>query len=111
MRRVFISHPFALDPDGNRRSADKICRDIISKNNDILPISPLHLFSYLDDEKGKRESIVQVCYRLIDICDEVWVYGESEGCRLETSYAKSKGKTIKLFGTILAEHELLSNVK
>jgi hypothetical protein len=36
----------------------------------------------------------QVCFGLIDICDEVWVYGDSEGCRKERGYAISIGKSV-----------------
>jgi len=42
----------------------------------------------------QREEILQVCFRLIDICDEVWVYGDSEGCRKERGYAISIGKSV-----------------
>jgi len=35
-----------------------------------------------------------VCFRLIDICDEVWIYGNSEGCRKEKMYALLKGKKV-----------------
>jgi hypothetical protein len=42
----------------------------------------------------QREEILQVCYRLIDICDEVWIYGDSEGCRKEREYALSLGKRV-----------------
>jgi hypothetical protein len=42
----------------------------------------------------QRESILRVCFRLIDICDEVWVYGDSEGCNEERDYALSRGKKV-----------------
>ena len=48
------------------------------------------------DNDGKREEILQVCFRLIDICDEVWIYGDSEGCRREAKYAKSVGKPVMM---------------
>lgn len=91
MKRVFVSHPFASDPKRNREKADIICRDLVRQG--VLPISPLHLFSFMDDD-GEREKILQVCFKLIDICDEVWVYGDSEGCRKEREYALSIGKSV-----------------
>ena len=91
MKRVFISHPFVSDPEGNRKKVDSICRDLARKG--VLPISPLHLFSFMDNDL-QREEILQVCFRLIDSCDEVWVYGESEGCRKEMEYALSIGKSV-----------------
>ena len=91
MKRVFISHPFTSDPEGNRVRVDIICRDLVKQG--ILPISPLHLFSFMEDD-NYREHILQVCFRLIDICDEVWVYGGSEGCEKEREYALSRGKKV-----------------
>jgi hypothetical protein len=46
----------------------------------------------------QREEILQVCFRLIDICDEVWIYGDSEGCRMELEYARSIGKVVRMYG-------------
>ena len=46
------------------------------------------------DNDLQREEIMRVCFRLIDICDEVWVYGDSEGCRKEREYALSIGKSV-----------------
>ena len=92
MKRVFISHPYKDDPKGNKKRVDTICRELARKG-DILPISPLHLFSFMEDDR-QREEILQVCYRLIDICDEVCIYGDSEGCRMERAYALSRGKRV-----------------
>ena len=91
VKRVFISHPFSSDPEGNRVRVDIICHDLVKQG--ILPISPLHLFSFMEND-DKREEILQVCFRLIDICDEVWIYGDSEGCKKEREYALSRGKKV-----------------
>jgi len=95
MKRVFISHPYKDDPTGNRKQADRICRELAREG--MLPISPLHLFSFMDND-DKREEILQVCFRLIDICDEVWIYGDSEGCEKEREYARSIGKVVRMYG-------------
>jgi hypothetical protein len=92
MKRVFISHPYKDDPKGNKKRVDTICREL-AERDDILPISPLHLFSFMENDE-KREEILQVCFRLIDICDEVWIYGNSEGCRKEKMHALLKGKKV-----------------
>ena len=96
MKRVFISHPYKDDPKGNKKRVDTICRELAEKD-DILPISPLHLFSFMENDE-KREEILQVCYRLIDICDEVWIYGDSEGCKREAEYAQRAGKVVRMYG-------------
>jgi hypothetical protein len=92
VKRVFISHPYKDDPKGNKKRVDTICRELARKG-DILPISPLHLFSFMEDDL-QRERILRVCFRLIDICDEVWIYGDSEGCEKERDYALSRGKKV-----------------
>jgi len=92
MKWVFVSHPYKDDPKGNKKLVDTICREL-AKKDDILPISPLHLFSFVKDDSN-REEILQVCFRLIDICDEVWIYGDSEGCEKEKDYALSRGKKV-----------------
>lgn len=91
---AFISHPFANDPEGNRKKVDKICKYWVKKG--VIPISPLHLFSFYDNDSD-REKILDICYKLIDIVDVVFVYGDSEGCRLEKEYAKKKKKPIFIF--------------
>ena len=101
MKRVFISHPYKDDPKRNKKRVDTICRELAEKD-DILPISPLHLFSFMEDDDN-REEILQVCYRLIDICDEVWIYGDSEGCRMELEYARSIGKVVRMYGRDLGK--------
>ena len=100
MKRVFISHPFASDPEGNRVRVDIICHDLVKQG--ILPISPLHLFSFMEDDL-QREEILQVCFRLIDICDEVWIYGDSEGCKREAEYARRAGKVVRMYGRDLGK--------
>lgn len=95
MKRVFISHPFASDPEANREKVDVICRGLVSQ--EILPISPLHLFGFMEND-DRREDILKACFRLIDICDEVWLYGDSEGCRREAYYARRSGKKVRRYG-------------
>ncbi len=98
MKKVFISYPYADDPVANKKRVDKVCKLLVERG-DILPISPLHLFSFMENDNN-RELVIEVCYRLIDICDEIWVYGDSDGCRKEREYATKKNKkvTIKYSG-------------
>ena len=96
MKWVFVSHPYKDDPKGNKKRVDTICRELAEKD-DILPISPLHLFSFMENDDN-REEILQVCFRLIDICDEVWIYEDSEGCRMELEHARSIGKVVRVHG-------------
>ena len=90
MKKVFISHPFADDPICNPKKANAICQRLIEYEDNILPISPLHLFGYLSSDEGVRDDIMDVCFRMLDICDEVYFYkyGElSAGQCLELQYS------------------------
>ena len=85
---VFISHPLSEDIEKNRRKVDKICKGIIDEyDKEVIPVSPLHLFGFVENEEGLRNEIMQVCFFLIEGCDEVWSYGDSKGCKLEEEYA------------------------
>lgn len=96
MKKIFVSHPLNGDFEGNRKKVDIICKYLIRQG--LLPISPLHLFQFLDEETPElRKVIMEVCYRLIDMCDEVWIYGNSEGCKLERGYAEWIGKKVVIF--------------
>ena len=91
---AFISHPYADNPTQNKIKVDKVCKYWAKKG--IIPISPLHLFSFYEDDSN-RDEIMNVCYKLIDIADVVFVYGDSEGCRLEKAYAEKTGKPVFVF--------------
>jgi hypothetical protein len=54
MKRVFISHPYKDDPKGNKKRVDTICREL-AERDDILPISPLHLFSFMEDDLQREK--------------------------------------------------------
>lgn len=88
MRRIYICHPYANDPDGNKAKVDKICKDVLKQG--VLPISPIHAFGYMQDDSHRQE-VLQACLRLLEMCDEVWVYGDSEGCQIEQYVAGTKG--------------------
>lgn len=92
---AFISHPYSDNPEKNKKIVDKICR--YWKKKGIIPLSPIHLFSFYDGDEGQREKIMQVCYRLIDIADVVFMYGDAPGCKLERKYAEKKKKPIEIF--------------
>ena len=99
IKTVFFSHPFRGDEQENDKKVDKICKNILKDTEDILPLSPLHLFSFMSANPVYESLIMSVCFNMIDIADEVWFfkYGElSEGQIQELEYAKSKDKLITI---------------
>lgn len=88
MKKVFVSHPYADNPERNRRHADKVCRELYQSG--VLPVSPLHMFAFLEDDNA-RADIMQICFALIEQCDELNVYGDSEGTREEVKHAYACG--------------------
>jgi len=107
MKRVYICHPFSDDPVFNRQRVNEICKNIIRNEKDVLPISPIHLFGFIDEETAPlREEIMKVCYELIDDLDfdkdekdEVRVYiydnSRSKGQADEVNYVLEKISNIK----------------
>jgi len=97
-KKVFISHPFSENPEMNRKMVDEACRTFLEMGS-LVPISPLHLFSFMDEDSDKRKDIMDICKHLIAGCDEVWVLGNSPGCKEEEDYARSIGKPVfRVFG-------------
>lgn len=94
MRRIFISHPYASNPEENFKRAEEICKEILRHGG--LPISPLHLFSFTNDDH--RTDILAFCCKLIKQCDEAWFYGDSEGCEVEYETAVNNNIPVTCFG-------------
>ena len=91
---AFISHPYTDNPEENKKSVDRICKYLAGQG--IIPISPLHLFSFYENDNN-REEIMNICYELIKISDVVVVFGDSEGCRMERKFAYEIDKPIEVF--------------
>ena len=57
----------------------------------ILPdycfVSPIHTFGFLYHEMGYDEGMTH-CLTLLDLCTEIWIFGDSKGTRIEREYAK-----------------------
>jgi len=96
MKRVFVSHPVTSSGtlEENREKCDRICKDLAASGH-VIPISPLHLFGWCEQETPRlREQIMQFCYKMIEHCDAVYMYGNEGGCLDEYRFAKRLGKPV-----------------
>lgn len=102
-KRVYIAHPYngITGSDDEKRAnledTTRICQKLTKLNPYILPVSPLHAFGFM--EGMSQQEIITCCYRLIDACDEVWVFGDweaSEGTVKEIFYALKARKWVDI---------------
>jgi len=104
LKRVYISHPYENNREDNFEEVTHICSQIANTHETVLPISPIHMFSFLDDrDPVDREKALAYCLNLISDCDEVWVFGnweESEGCKKEVTMAELLEKTVRYWGKV-----------
>jgi len=96
-KRVYIAHPFAGDPEGNREHAEEVVQLVLQQFDQVLPVSPLHLFKFLptDADETMREDIMATCLGLLNQCDEVWHFGLSKGVWREIKFAAQQGIPVR----------------
>ena len=105
MKKVYIAHPLLGDmnresvnlriPFDNKQRVDMICRDIVEERPDIMPLSPIHAFDFMN--VFERERPLAMCLELLTFADELWVYGDwesSEGCKMEIARAGELGMPV-----------------
>lgn len=73
------------------------CSDIVSEGH--IPIAPHLYFTQFmnDDVVDERNKAFEMNLKLLDLCDEMWVYGQeiSDGMQIEIDYAiKNKKKLV-----------------
>lgn len=95
MKKVYIAHPLrGADREKNVEEVTKICKKVVELFPDVLPVSPIHAFSFLDNcgAEGEKKAL-ELCLELLRTCDEAWFFGEwqnSVGCRAEYDAACSR---------------------
>ena len=84
MRKIiYAATPFRIE-----NLKDKICDFIQDKGHFPLhPFNTLPMLRYNYDN-FTREEIMKVCYGMIDISDELWIFGIGSGSLDEFEYAK-----------------------
>lgn len=90
---VYICSPLRGDVLKNLTNAAGYCREVVEQWPDVIPIAPhIYFTQFLNDNKPSERSLgLEMGLALLDLCDELWVYGidnPSEGMKAEIEYAK-----------------------
>ena len=97
---VYICSPCRGDYEKNISEARYICQIVMNHYPDAIPIAPhIYFTQFLDDNNpDERSRGMEAALALLDMCDEIWVYGiynPSEGMRAEIEYARKNGIKIR----------------
>ena len=96
MKLVYIAHPLRNDPDFNKARLSEILNNnfVSYQEMHVIPVSPIHLFTYLDP----KVDIMAECLELLYRCDELWVFGDwknSAGTCVGIWFAEANGIKIR----------------
>ena len=94
MKKIFICSPLRGNIKENIEKAKEYSREVMSAGH--LPITPHIYFTQFlnDDDPKEREIGMEMGRKLLDICDEIWIYGEpTEGMLQEIK--RFKGKKVR----------------
>lgn len=95
---VFICSPYAGDIVHNIRKAKEYCRFAIDEG--YMPIAPHLLYPQILNDANPEERTLGMTFglALLDLCDEIWVFGEpSPGMAEEVAFARERKIPIRLF--------------
>lgn len=89
---IYVSHPYEGN-EINRLKVESIIHELIKKYPNNTFISPIHTFLFAYDFYPYEQGL-EMCFRLLDKCDEMIVCGDwksSRGCTAEVKYAEENG--------------------
>ena len=91
MKLIYCATPSRL---ANKK---KEIMDFVTRKG-LGPFHPFQAFEYERFEGGPigREQTMKFCCRAIDICDEFWLFGISQGTLTELNYALKRGRAVNL---------------
>ena len=103
MKKIYVCSPLRGHPpysshqtQANLEAAKGYCRDVMDAGH--LPICPHVFFStVLDDERQQdRERGLEYGLELLDLCDELWYWGEPSGGMVkEIEQARKNGLPVR----------------
>lgn len=108
---IYICSPCRGDMEKNIIKAQNYCREAVELYPDVVPIAPhVYCTQFLDDTNPDERAVgMEMGIALLDMCDELWVYGienPSEGMQQEIEYATEHGITIRDAAEIYKATEL-----
>ena len=94
-RIVYVCHPYAEDTAGNIQAVRQICRELVEEG--LLPIGPHIYLPQFVDENTEREEALSMCTQLVELCDELRVYGDrvTGGMFREIDHAARVGVAVR----------------
>lgn len=92
---VYVCHPYVGNTAANIEAVRQICRELVE--NGLLPIGPQIYLPQFVDESTEREVALSMCMQLVDICDELRVYGDqvTTGMFREIDHAARVGVLVR----------------
>ncbi len=95
-RKIYVASKYAGDVDENVKAAATYCRKVIEEG--YMPVASHLLYPQIlnDNIPAERELGLLFGLALLNVCDEVWVFGEvSAGMQKEIEEAKRLNKRLK----------------
>lgn len=106
---VYICSPYATgDVEENVCRAREYCR--LALKNGYIPVAPHLLYPQFlrDEDPEEREQGLSCGLALLEVCAEVWVFGDiSKGMLREIEYARVKNIPVLFEGKRKTEKEIL----
>lgn len=98
---VYVCHKYSDDPEGNKIAIRKICKGV--KNAGNIPFAPQLYLEQFMDEATERAECMDMCLQLLQICDQLHVYGPwvSAGMKDEIEQASVWGIRIIWCGKVV----------
>ena len=104
---IFVCSPFAGCVQENVQNARRYSR--FAYISGYMPITPHLMYPrFLDDKQFKeRQDGMEMGLRLLDLCEEIWVFGDhySSGMQREISHALGTHMTIRFFDRDCKEYK------
>lgn len=85
-RVIYIAAPYGGQKD-NKDKVEQLIRELVDLYPDCCFVSPIHAFGFLYNDLDYEEGM-EHCLTLLDMCSEIWIFGDSRGTRIEREYAK-----------------------